>query len=455
MIQDIEAFERETRPLMFKSRFGAILWSQIFEPRSVNYEWLIKGIIPAEEAVMVFGVSSAGKTFMLLDMCMHMARGIPFHGRRVKQCGVVYCAAEGGRGFRLRLGAYAIHHGLSSADNIDFAAVTRRFNLFASDDDLNGLIQEIRALSEMFTFPLGAVVVDTFSAVTEGASEIDGKDVGKVKGRIMRIITELKCAVIVVHHKPKGGGTPRGHGSLTADFETTIDVDYETIPTFKRGEEPKVKRDAEGREIRKVSVIKQREGDAKVSWNYVLRSVEIMRDPNDPDGEPIKSAVVEHPSTREGANDPFDKASRKVSPTEREFLVALANTIDRCGIAPPTSLPVGADVVLVATIEELRRTYLDLYSATEMGTREEAEKALAKRYTGAARTLIKSGIVGAKRPHVWFTGREVNGFRLRGMAPKASAAPSLPDDTDLSEYLADEALARSAQPHDIDDVVTL
>ena len=332
--------------------------------------------------------------------------------------------------------------------------MTRRFNLFASDDDLNGLIQEIKAISEMFSLPLGVVVIDTFSAVTEGASEIDGKDVGKVKGRIMRIISELKCAVIVVHHKPKGGGTPRGHGSLTADFETTIDVDYEMIPAFKRGEEPKVKRDAEGREIRKVSVIKQREGDAKVSWNYVLRSVEIMPDPNDPDGEPIKSAVVEHPSIREGASDPFDKGSRKVNQTEREFLVALATTIERSGIAPPMSLPVGRDVVLVATNDELRRTYMDLYSATEMGTQQEIQSRLATRWKTASRTLMRFGIVGAKLPYVWFTGKEVNGFRIRGMAPKADTAPPLPDDTDLEDYLAGMP-DRPDQPQDIDDVVAL
>ena len=61
----------------------------------------VQGILVEQSAVVVFGESNAGKTFWLLDLALHVATGRSWCGRRVEHGGVVYCALEGTKGFRI------------------------------------------------------------------------------------------------------------------------------------------------------------------------------------------------------------------------------------------------------------------------------------------------------------------------------------------------------------------
>ncbi len=77
---------------------------------------------------MVYPNSNAGKTFWTTDLALHVAAGKPWNGRRVEQGGVIYCALEGGIGFRNRVVAWRNHH-CQSGDKVHFAAVPHALNL--------------------------------------------------------------------------------------------------------------------------------------------------------------------------------------------------------------------------------------------------------------------------------------------------------------------------------------
>jgi hypothetical protein len=70
-------------------------------------QWIVKGVVPQAELMVIYGESTAGKTFVALDLAAAIARGVPWRGRKVKQRRVVYVCAEGQGGFQMRLRGYA------------------------------------------------------------------------------------------------------------------------------------------------------------------------------------------------------------------------------------------------------------------------------------------------------------------------------------------------------------
>jgi hypothetical protein len=71
------------------------------EPR-----YLVKGIIPREGLVVIWGPPKCGKSFWIFDLSMRVALGWPYRDRRVQQGPVVYCAFEGQTGIQARVEAF-------------------------------------------------------------------------------------------------------------------------------------------------------------------------------------------------------------------------------------------------------------------------------------------------------------------------------------------------------------
>ncbi|PZR88372.1 MAG: hypothetical protein DI537_23835 [Stutzerimonas stutzeri] len=418
-ILSYEEFEARARALMFpefKSRFGAISWRDTFAPAKQHYEWLIKGIIPSREAVLIYGAPQTGKSFETQNLAMHIARGIDFQGHRTKKAGVVYCAFEGGKGFKGRQLAYAKHHEIGEDDDVDMVVLTRRADLFANDEDITALIEEIRHWAGVFSTPLGLVVLDTWSAATPGADENAGKDVSRVKERVMRIVNELNTAVIVVHHKPASGGRPRGHGSLTGDFETTIDIDWVTQSgtpkDVARGPQNAV-RDEDKRPLRAATVTKQREGDQGLSWRFVLRQVRIGEDA---DGDAITSCVSTIPAGLAAEERDAPTSSGPQKTTDGRFILkpnlaaafrALANAIGEKGRQPPSHTRAPAKALAV-TLADWRDEY-ERIAATEDEDPEKLKERVKKARDRASERLILSGFIGKDGDWVWRTGKPVMG----------------------------------------------
>lgn len=443
-ILDFETFEAETLALLspeFKTRFGALSWRDTFAAAKQHYEWLIKGIIPTREAVLIYGAPQTGKSFETQNIAMHIARGIDFNGHRTKKAGVVYCAFEGGKGFRGRQLAYANHHAMKPDDDVDMVVLTRRADLFANDEDINALIEEIRHWSDTFTTPLGLVVLDTWSAATPGADENAGKDVSRVKERVMRIVSELNTAVIVVHHKPTSGGRPRGHGSLTGDFETTIDIDWVTqsgtAKDVPRGPQNAV-RDEDKRPLRAATVTKQREGDQGLSWRFVLRQVRIGEDA---DGDPITSCVSTLPAGLAAEERDLPSSAGPQKTADGRFVLkpnlaaafrALANAIGEKGRAPPAHTRAPAKALAV-TLADWRDEY-ERIAATEDEEPEKLKERVKKARDRAAERLLLSGFIGKDGDWVWRTGKPVMGVDPPQHAEKHEPRNKAAEEFDTGEF---------------------
>jgi hypothetical protein len=87
---------------------------------------LVRGILEREQVSVVYGEAGCGKTFLALDVGLHIAAGLDWLGRRVAQGPVVYIAAEAPGGIVNRAATWRQASGIA---DLPFAAITSPVDL--------------------------------------------------------------------------------------------------------------------------------------------------------------------------------------------------------------------------------------------------------------------------------------------------------------------------------------
>jgi hypothetical protein len=247
-------------------------------------EWFIKGILPAKGLAAIYGASTAGKTFIALDMARHLATGKSWFGRRVKLTNVVYIGLEGEYGLSQRTQAIEQHYGEKLPDQIGF--LYHGFSITKP--------QDIKDISQVV--PSGAaIIIDTLNRAAPGADENSSVDMGLIIDAAKQLQRLTDGLVILVHHTGKNSDAGlRGHSSLPAALDASIEV----------------KRDGE---VRSWKVAKGKDGADGFGSQFGLEVVNLG---TDTDGDPITSCVIV-PGTFEGA------APAKLTHTQQGVLAAL------------------------------------------------------------------------------------------------------------------------------------
>lgn len=395
LVKKTPIFEKEP----FRSKFKAVTWSNLDAP-GPEHEWLIKGLITRGETGMVAGQSQSGKSFLVCDMSLSVARGVEWFGARVRQGGVVYQAGEGAKGIKKRLRAYRKFHDISTDEDLPFVLLPSRIDLYNNNDQTDELIEEIKHWTSTFEVPLELVVIDTWSTATPGANENDGKDVSVILERCAKISQSTGAAVLIVHHMNADGAKVRGHTSIMANLENVLLV--RPIDAHH---------DADGRQVREVVVSKNKDGEGGKSFKFVLRGVEIGKDE---DGDPITSCVVSQ-KNGDGTDAPPPEAAQ-ISDADLTLIRAIEKAVADHGMKPPaaTGLPQNLRVVegkrVTAAYDSLSFDDLDIENETEeartkrMNARRQAMKRSGER-------LVKKGLIAKENNLFWLTGRKIKGYR--------------------------------------------
>jgi hypothetical protein len=328
--------------------------------------YLIKGIIPREGLVVVWGPPKCGKSFWVYDVIMHIALSWDYRGRRVQQGNVVYVACEGERGLGARTAAFR-QQKLGEDRDADppFFLLTTRLDLVA---DADALISDIR--DQIGDGGCSTVVIDTLNRSIAGSESRDEDMSAYVKAADM-IREAFNCAVIIIHHCGHNGERPRGHTSLIGAADAQIAV----------------KRDEADRIIATVEFMKDGpEGDEIVS-RLAVADVGF-----DEDGEPITSCTIEAADNEERTASKTNKA--KLSPGSARALQLLADAINRDGEIPPASNHIPQAVRCVA--EDVWRQYC---YAGAISTGDQHAKRMA--FKRAAEALVSVGRVGKWGEWIW------------------------------------------------------
>jgi RecA-family ATPase len=176
----------------------------------------VHGVIPLSGLIAVWGAPKCGKSFWTFDLTMHIARGLPYRGRRVRQGPVAYLAFEGAEGFKARAEAYRRKHKVDEAVPLYLLASNAKLVR-----DHKALIESIDG--QLCDSPPVCVVLDTLNRSIDG-SESKDVDMGAYLAAAAAIDEAFACAVIIVHHCGVEGNRPRGHTSLTGAVDAQLSV---------------------------------------------------------------------------------------------------------------------------------------------------------------------------------------------------------------------------------------
>jgi hypothetical protein len=266
---------------------------------SLSSSWLARDLLATCALAAMYGYPGSGKSFLAVDFALRIAAGLPVDGRAVKQCPVIYIAAEGQRGLRNRVVAFRKHHNIES--DLPFALIPCAVNLLNPKADLARLVEAIELAVARLRGPPGLIVVDTLAATFGGGDENTSAMIGYINNLAILRDT-FEATVLLVHHRPKdaANNTPRGHGSLMGAMDTIILVESSSI-------------------ARSATITKQKDAEAGAPLTFVLKSLSLGEDE---EGEPVTAAVVEY---RPALGD------KKLAAGPAAILKSLSDAMDEAG----------------------------------------------------------------------------------------------------------------------------
>jgi hypothetical protein len=390
---DVEdEFDLEPEPAPFEPTMGLLMWADRNRPGKRRYEFVIDDLIPERQLVVVMGDTGTGKSFLTTAMVMALCRPVPFFGRRVaRQLGVIWCAYEAAEGADSRMRAYARHHGLGD-EPLPFGALQHPLPLWPNEPNGDLLIKEILGIqrTQFGGVPLGAIVVDTYNAATPGASEIDSETVSRIRSYFRRAVEETGATLIIVGHT-NSAGKHRGNEQLTNNVDTIIKVSFKTRVVDREVIQLK---DDDGREIRTMKVVKQREGRGGAEFDFVLHAV--------PDGTKNQygndrtSCVVEPFGGGQAQPAGAPAKGPRLTHERTVILQALRTAIEEHGEPTPALLKLPRSIVRVVNAQHWKRVYLQ-----KSPDPEATDNTVNKRLRDASNQFQNLQMIGRVNPFVW------------------------------------------------------
>lgn len=285
---------------------------------------IVEDLIPSRGVGVVFGPSSAGKSFVVVDWAIEIASGGKVLNKFTMPSGCLYFAAEGQTGLKKRIVAARNIRGLDE--------VVLPFNLLPALLDLSKAeakdVERLCAYAEDIAdemksrgAPLRVVFIDTLAAAAPGADENAGKDMGPIMQAFHRMSKRLDAVVVLVAHTGKDETRGiRGWSGIRANIEFAIECRVE-------------KDEATGKTIRRsLWFEKAKDGpDGFTLADYTLPTVEMGRKPS---GNADLTCFVQYeappkpPSPEDIAAERLERERRSAEELRSQVLGAVARCLD-------------------------------------------------------------------------------------------------------------------------------
>jgi 5S rRNA maturation endonuclease (ribonuclease M5) len=340
----------------FKPRFPLVWFGQ--EDARGPLKWLVRGLLVTSGLSVFFGAPKSTKTFVALDLALHIAHGRDWYGMRVQRGGVAYICGEGQAGVLQRMKAWRLER--DGEPSAPFALIPQSVNLFDDLDELDRLIADITGMAEPMGQPVQLVVLDTLSRMIGGGDEDKARDVNVVVRSAERIQRLTGAHVLIVHHSGKDRDRGmRGSNALLGAVDAAVEVTKDADTGLCEA---------------KVTAIK--DGGEVGPFAYTLRQTAVGIDD---EGEPILSCVIDPAGARQGGKRP------SLADGERRALAVLRALVGDNGDMPGhwQNVPLA--------------TWRDTFGTKETG---EAE-AIKRRFNRAKNSLQDKGFIEVRGTDVW------------------------------------------------------
>jgi hypothetical protein len=176
---------------------------------------LVAGLLDLDTLAWLIGKSGSFKSFIALDLAAHVGAGRPWAHRRVRAGQVLYVAAEGGRGMKLRKRAWEAHSGELMAESVRF--LTRPVQ--AKGEEWAVLLKMASIIRPSL------IVIDTQARISIGIEENSNTDMGKLVEQLDRLRRHSGACVLTVHHIGRNGEDARGASSIDGAQDTELKVE--------------------------------------------------------------------------------------------------------------------------------------------------------------------------------------------------------------------------------------
>ncbi len=287
-------------------------------------EPLVNGVLDLDTCAGLIGAPGSYKSFVALDLAAHVGRGDAWRGHAVQQGLVVYVAAEGARGMRLRVDAWEREYGpvkdvrvLPMPVQADERAALRA----GAAGEWSVLVEACRRLRPVL------IVIDTQARVTVGLNENDNTEMSYFAHQADRLKQASGACVLVVHHTGRSGTNARGASAIDG------------------AQDAELRLERQGQLRVQLHMDKQKDQAEEPPTAILLRRSEAPGGGLDPrTGRDLSSLVLVH----EGADDPFSDPGMPVN-TGQMRAIALFRLIEQFG-NPGEGL----------TREEARKLFMDL-----------------------------------------------------------------------------------------------
>lgn len=234
--------------------------------------WTVKHVVPAASVGMLFGGSGTFKSFIALDLALHVVHGLPWMGRITAHAPVLYIAAEGGAGLWTRIHAWHKARGLKWGD-VPFYVVPAALDL---GQDAWRVVDAAQALGVCPAL----VIVDTLSQTYAGEENSANEMAAYLRELGTRFRDLWQCAVLLVHHTGhQATERPRGSSAIRSNVDFLLGV-------FRDEKEM----------LATVTAVKQKDGELMADAVFSLSVVEVAIDA---DGDKVTSLVARHLSSTE------------------------------------------------------------------------------------------------------------------------------------------------------------
>lgn len=396
-------------PKMPESSFGAMRYVDIDKPGK-ELTWLVKGVLTAGEISIWYGAWGSGKSFLITDCAMAIARGNRWMGNKTLQGLVMYQAGEGALGLRKRLRAYRQYHKLPVDDDIPFVLLPSRIDIFANDIDMNKLIAELIGWKAFYDHDLRLLVLDTLNAAAPGADENQSRDIGPVINRARKIAEATGAHVALVDHTPKDGGSPRGWSGKMGNVDNAIAIARTDQIDRQLSEDGTRNYD---RPIREWTVAKQKDEADQRRAQFILKRVVLGKDE---EGDEISSCIVDAlgnvdsgaPAGSRRDNPP--PGYHKMNPANEDIMRCLVRALKKVGRSAPAGIDAPPSEPVI-TIGEWQAELIELQVGHEEITTTLRER-LKKRIQRACRAWdcdeAHAKLIVKQNEYVWRTTRKVH-----------------------------------------------
>lgn len=178
--------------------------------------YVIEDLVVADSLCVLFGLPGNGKSFIAIDWALSVAHGCDtWLDKKVQTGGVLYVVAEGLSGIGMRKKAWRKKHKVHTRGELKW--LDGAVNLLDPDQvaELVALCDELQPIM---------VIIDTMARSMPGADENAPAPMSQAIEAMDAIRKVTRAAIVIVHHTPKDGSTPRGHSSLLGAVQTSIKV---------------------------------------------------------------------------------------------------------------------------------------------------------------------------------------------------------------------------------------